>query len=234
MSLTPREQFIADVIYSGVGGRFGLQKVSLFVAQTGFDRHYSVVRYGAPLTRDQASQVVTSVFEECYHSFVRYACRATGNPHSAEEVVQDVLMALFAELRRGKPVEHPRAWCLVVLQRKINRERRRIYAAPLRSLEDVEALNDMAGLSAPPPGDAADVPELLTHLTMREQEVMLLRMESLKYREIARVLGISKNTVNALLARGLGKLQALVRSTERAPSPSRQPLEKIKSATTLQ
>jgi RNA polymerase sigma factor (sigma-70 family) len=177
--------------------------------------------------------VVTSVFDECYHSFARYACRATGSPHSAEEVVQDVLMALFAELLRGKTVEHPKAWCLVVLRRKINRERRHSYGALFHSLEDIETLGD-ASLSTQPVSETADVLELLGCLTAREQEVMLLRMESLKYREIAEVLGISKNTVNALLARGLGKLQAMVRRPDRAGLNEHRTLEKKKSATTLQ
>jgi DNA-directed RNA polymerase specialized sigma24 family protein len=51
---------------------------------------------------------------------------------------------------------------------------------------------------------------LLSVLTSREQEVVLLRMQSLKYREIARLLGISRNSVNTLLARALRKLQAAV------------------------
>jgi RNA polymerase sigma factor (sigma-70 family) len=51
-----------------------------------------------------------------------------------------------------------------------------------------------------------DFARLLSRLTPREEEVLMLRMESLKYREIARALGISQNTVNSLLARALRKL----------------------------
>ena len=40
-----------------------------------------------------------------------------------------------------------------------------------------------------------------------EEEVLLLRLETLKYREIAEQLGISINSVNTLLARALRKLQ---------------------------
>jgi transposase len=48
---------------------------------------------------------------------------------------------------------------------------------------------------------------LLSVLSPREEEVLLLRLEALKYREIADHLGISMNSVNALLARALRKLQ---------------------------
>jgi RNA polymerase sigma factor (sigma-70 family) len=48
---------------------------------------------------------------------------------------------------------------------------------------------------------------LLSVLSPREEEVLLLRLEALKYREIADQLGISMNSVNALLARALRKIQ---------------------------
>jgi RNA polymerase sigma factor (sigma-70 family) len=54
-------------------------------------------------------------------------------------------------------------------------------------------------------------------LSVREQEVLLLRLESMKYREIAAALGISINSVNTLLARALTKLQtALAPAARRA------------------
>ena len=48
---------------------------------------------------------------------------------------------------------------------------------------------------------------LLALLSPRESEVLLLRMQAMKYREIAAHLGISPNSVNTLLARALRKLQ---------------------------
>ena len=57
--------------------------------------------------------------------------------------------------------------------------------------------------------------DLLSVLSPREEEVLLLRLEALKYREIADQLGISMNSVNALLARALRKLQeAMLRKDE--------------------
>ena len=52
-----------------------------------------------------------------------------------------------------------------------------------------------------------DIRDLLSVLSPREEEVLLLRLDALKYREIADQLGISMNSVNALLARALRKLQ---------------------------
>jgi RNA polymerase sigma factor (sigma-70 family) len=189
------------------------------------------------MTRDQAAKVVAGLFEESYHSLTRYACRRTGNLPIAEELVQDVLMDLFAELRRGGKVDHPKAWSLVVLQRKISRYQRKAHGVFELSLDDASRLEDANAISQvermQSDGEAREVSTLFSHLTEREQAVMLLRMESLKYREIAKVLGISKNTVNALLARGLGKLRALVQRKELEGALPPRASEK-KSATTLQ
>ena len=47
-----------------------------------------------------------------------------------------------------------------------------------------------------------------TVLSQREEEVLLLRLQTMKYREIAQSLGISVGSVPSLLARALRKLQA--------------------------
>jgi RNA polymerase sigma factor (sigma-70 family) len=183
------------------------------------------------MTRDQAARVVALLFEESYDSLTGYAYRHTGNLDTAEELVQDVLMALFVELRRGKTIQHPKAWSLVVLRRNICKARWKNHGALHQSLDDVEELAAVEDMPSAPEVD--EFPKLLAHLTKREREVMLLRVESLKYREIAHILGISKNTVNALIARALKKLQALVRRKGVEGMLPARPMEK-KSATTLQ
>ncbi len=49
----------------------------------------------------------------------------------------------------------------------------------------------------------------LSVLTEREKEVVLLRLQSLKYREIAKQLGNSEKSVATLLARAVAKLRKL-------------------------
>jgi len=58
-----------------------------------------------------------------------------------------------------------------------------------------------------PVSSFGDIRSLLSVLSPREEEVLLLRLEALKYREIAEQLGISMNSVNTLLARALRKLE---------------------------
>ena len=51
------------------------------------------------------------------------------------------------------------------------------------------------------------IADYLCLLSRREEEVLLLRLEAMKYREIADQLGISMNSVNTILARALQKLK---------------------------
>ena len=53
----------------------------------------------------------------------------------------------------------------------------------------------------------ANIRNLLSVLSPREEEMLLLRFEALKYQGIAAQLGISMNSVNTLLERALRKLQ---------------------------
>jgi RNA polymerase sigma factor (sigma-70 family) len=68
--------------------------------------------------------------------------------------------------------------------------------------------------------DASVIQNLLRLLSPREQEVLLLRLEAMKYREIADRLGISMNSVNTLLARALQKLHKAV--TAKQPMKERK------------
>lgn len=58
--------------------------------------------------------------------------------------------------------------------------------------------------------DCERVRRRLSELSVREEEVLMLRLQSMKYREIAEALGISINSVNTLLARALEKIQKVL------------------------
>jgi RNA polymerase sigma factor (sigma-70 family) len=80
---------------------------------------------------------------------------------------------------------------------------------PHESLDDLE----IAGEATTELSGFGDIRSLLSLLSPREEEVLLLRLEALKYREIAEQLGISMNSVNTLLARALRKLQQATAQT---------------------
>jgi len=166
-----------------------------------------------------ATDLVTALFDRWYMSLVRYALRTTENYALAEELAQDTFMQLYQALRAGKTIEHPKAWTICVLRRTMSRQMKN--HVPHESLDELE----IAGQAQTDLSLLGDIRSLLSLLSPREEEVLLLRLEALKYREIAEQLGISMNSVNTLLARALRKLQ------QATAQPTRHEREKANADT---
>lgn len=173
------------------------------------------------MTRQEAVRLIEELFDTWYPCLFRYLLRATGSVELAEDMAQEAFMNLYQELARGRAVDSPRAWTLCVARRHLQRHLRR-HMCGRRDVESLEALEDLpaAGWT---PGDWTQFEEivgLFSGLSRREEEALLLRLEGLKYREIAARLGISPNTVPTLLIRALAKLKARVRADSGVARPS--------------
>ncbi len=114
-------------------------------------------------------------------------------------------MALYADLRKGKNIDNPKAWALAIVRNLAHKR----YRDRDRHGEILEPTEVMDTRCAPGPlgDDLPDIQQMFSVLTPREAEVMSLRIQVLKYREIADQLKISDKTVAKLLARALRKLQ---------------------------
>ena len=156
------------------------------------------------VNENDSTELVTALYDRWYMSLVRYALRTTENYAIAEDLAQETFMQLYQALRTGNDIEHPKGWTLSVLRRAMNRQMKdnSLYE-PLDELKmAADPVTDIEGLF-----EFVDIRALLSVLTPREEEVLLLRLDAMKYREIADQLGISMNSVNTLLARALRKLQ---------------------------
>jgi len=126
------------------------------------------------------SQILRNgLFDRWYTPLVRYALRSTANYDRAEDLVQDVFLQLYKRLRSGKCIEHPKAWTLCVLRRAVNRQ--------LQERFQYEELNERE-LAQSWPEEAVVLSAIQDHLCLlsrREEEALLLRLEAMKYPEIA-------------------------------------------------
>jgi RNA polymerase sigma-70 factor, ECF subfamily len=184
------------------------------------------------MTRQEATAIVSDLFESWYPTLVRYAYHLTRNTALAEDAVQDSFMLLYRELGTDNVIRNPRAWTLCIVRREIARQMRG-YGSREISLENDDCLNVARSrrLDDPDLGlEYHDIERALSHLSPREQEVFLLRMESLKCREIASELQISINSVTTLLARALRKLRQGT-PDDTASSPQRRKGEDCVSKT---
>jgi len=149
----------------------------------------------------EATELVAALFDRCYAQLVRYAVRSVTDHGLAEDLVQDAFMQLYRGLRSGRCIHHPKAWAMCVLRRAVYRH--------VQERFDYEQLDDYENIPTPDheAACASLTAEYFCVLSRREEEVLLLRLEAMKYREIADQLGISMNTVNTILARALQKLK---------------------------
>ena len=172
---------------------------------------------GGAMEQDAATRLVRSLFLSWYGSLVRYALRSTRSLNAAEDVVQESFMALYLVLIEEKEIHNPKGWTLCVVRREIGKWNR----DPRRNCEQLVAPTDLDSLADPrsPHENStiarSELGRLLGVLSRREREVVLLRAQAFRYKEIAFQLGISHNSVKTLLARALRKLQAPTASARR-------------------
>ena len=165
------------------------------------------------MTQLEAVSLVDGLFQSIGAFLVRFAVRRTHSIELAEDVVQEAFLSLYRDLRQGKRIDDPRAWTIGAVRNQIRKHVR----DATRHREDLTANEDFdlfpSGVTAVPFGE----PLRLAGLTPREEEVVALRLQSMKYREIAEHLGIGAKSVCTLLARAVRKLQ----STAQAQRPGR-------------
>lgn len=146
---------------------------------------------------------------------VKYGLRLTKSRETAEDLTQEAFMALHVALQDGKKIDNVKAWTAVIVRNLACRDYRD-RRARCQVNESTEILDARSGPVILEDDRWDRAMELFAVLTPREAEVMTLRMQVLKYREIADRLKISHKSVATLLARGLRKMQSAYRENSRS------------------
>jgi RNA polymerase sigma-70 factor (ECF subfamily) len=184
------------------------------------------------MNQEDATRTVNEIFESWGPFLVRYAVRMTRSFEVADDVVQEAFLALYRDLRHGKRIDDLKGWTLGAVRNQVRKHAR--YQQ--RQAEDLEPFEALDRMPAQPswPDVAADfedaAPLGLSVLSVREEEVLLLRLQSLKYREIAERLGISSKSVCTLLSRAVKKLQVASRSVRNGELARRKDAAEVPDA----
>ena len=158
-------------------------------------------------------QQFEAFFQDWYPHLLRYVCRFAASRATAEDVSQEVFLDLYESLRAGRHIDFPKAWTLRVARRKCAELRNQPFDMDQRhaSLDDLLELAETPSVDINAHLDVQKMRGCLSVLTVREEEVLLLRLQSMKFREIGLALGISTSSVNTLLVRALGRLRQVFR-----------------------
>ena len=175
-------------------------------------------RLFAPAARPELASAsleeeVTCLFDQLRNPLARYLQSFRLPLPDCDEIIQEVFLALFLHLRKGKSRENIRGWVFRVahnlgLKRcAVNNKDRRLIRASVGDIADIKS------------GPELDPEQQVTALQRRRRLIavvhalpeqyrrcLYLRAEGLRYREIANVLGISLGAVAQALQRSLTRL----------------------------
>jgi RNA polymerase sigma factor (sigma-70 family) len=144
-----------------------------------------------------------TLFAERSAALFRYINRVSGDAALSEDIVQECFVKLY---RRGAMPDDPPAWLMTVANNLL-RDAHRLVARRRRLTlawsSDLPLGGDAA--RADEPALAAEqverVRQALDRLPLRDRQLLLMRHEGYRYREIAAALGLTPSSVGTMLVR---------------------------------
>ena len=161
-------------------------------------------------TQPGPEEVVTKLYEEAREDLYRYSLTFGLAPGEAQEAAQEVFLRLYTALKKGDDIQNPRAWCFRVAHNLSLKLRAR--QAPQLPF-DLDLEGRLAHGDPNPEASAMErqrmlrVHQAIEGLSEQQKRCLFLRMEGLRYPEIAEVLGIGASTVGEFLRRAVTRLR---------------------------
>lgn len=156
-------------------------------------------------------QEVLGLHDQLRMRLLRYAMSLGLNAHDAEDVIQEVFLALFRHLRAGRSRANLAGWTFRVTHNLSLKKRIRLNGE--HGAEGDVCSSWLEAWNATPEENVI-FNERHQHLRRTFEALpevdrlcLQLRAEGLKYREIAEVLGISLGAVAKYLSRSFGRLR---------------------------
>jgi RNA polymerase sigma-70 factor (ECF subfamily) len=164
-----------------------------------------------------ARELVGRAYRENRLAIYRYLIALGMNPAEAQDLAQEAFLRLYVAIRKGQRIENLRAWLFAVASNlALNQHRARQYrpaateqdvAAWLQSQSDPHSDPEQALLDSE---RAVHLSEAIRGLSRQQQACLHLRAEGFRYREIARILGVTLPTVAEFVRRAVVRLKQVM------------------------
>jgi RNA polymerase sigma-70 factor (ECF subfamily) len=155
---------------------------------------------------------VMNLFEQYRNPLLRYGLSIGIPVPDAEEVIQEVFLALFRHLQLGRSRKNLRGWIFRVAHNLALKQRYRNQQSGARMASDPTIAEKQLDPSPNPEQQLSSAERrrqlmaVVHALPEDDRGCLRLRAEGLRYREIAAVLGISLGAVSISLTRSLARL----------------------------
>ncbi len=157
---------------------------------------------------------VTALYEAHRDGIYRFLVGQGLNPMAAQDVTQDVFVDLFVALEKGTQVSSEQGWLYAVAGRSLADHWRREYHSVFVEPDcDPRVAGNVPSLELGPEAQAANKQQVervaagLRCLPKEHRLCIHLRMQGLRYREIAKVLGVSTSTAADWICSAVNRLR---------------------------
>jgi RNA polymerase sigma-70 factor (ECF subfamily) len=153
---------------------------------------------------------VAVFFEETRDDVYRYLLLLGLFPPQAQEATQEVFLRLYTSLRKGEDIQNWRAWVFRVahnhgLRVRAQESHQLPFDADLEArLRDPQESHERSLIERE---RFVRLGKAIESLSEQQRRCLFLRMEGLRYPEIAKVLGITASSVGEFLRRAIARLR---------------------------
>lgn len=173
-------------------------------------------RDGAP-PLDAVQTQVLELFDATAPGLRRYVQSCGLPPEAAEDVVQDVFLALFRHLRRGGAAHNLRGWLVQVShslalkhRERLARRHRHESAGGWELAESVPDTGEDPAARLAAGEERQRLVGVFNALPEIDRQCLSLRAQGLRYREIAATLGISLGSVAKSVSRAVSRFSRAI------------------------
>jgi RNA polymerase sigma-70 factor (ECF subfamily) len=153
---------------------------------------------------------VGGLYEESRDDVYRYLLTLGLYPPAAQEAAQEVFLRLYEVLRKGERIQNPRAWVFRVAHNLGLKTRARQGA---ETPFDPDVGQRLMAVTETPESQLMERERMsrfhraVEGLSEQQRRCLFLRLEGLRYPEIASALGISASAVGEFLRRATARLR---------------------------
>lgn len=175
--------------------------------------------YAAPNTaadsaasRRHPQDEVLFLFDACGPSLYRYVRSLGLDAEAAQDIVQEVFLALFHHVRMDRPRDNLKGWLFRVAHNLALKQRHKAKRQQSGFVWDTALAEAVIDPASNPEQCLVETQRqdrllaVMRALPERDRQCLNLRAEGLRYREIASVLGISLGSVAKSVTRSIARL----------------------------